>query len=140
MLFPLLCGGECMARRSGLTKKEKAFCELYALDNESATQAYLKAYDCEYNTAKAQGWKMLKKPHINEYITALQKEAYNAACITAERVGLKLAEIAFAAKGDEDYNTTAQLKALDLLQKQMGLQHQKIEADVNTDINIIIED
>ena len=138
--YPFCMGGEYMARRSGLTKKEKAFCELYALDNESATQAYLKAYECEYNTAKAAGHKMLKKPHINEYITTLQKEAFNAACITAERVGLKLAEIAFAAKDDEAYTPTAQLKALDLLQKQLGLQHQKIEADVNTDINITIED
>lgn len=129
-----------MARKSGLTKKERAFCEYYALDNESATQAYLKAYDCEYNTAKGQGYKMLKKPQISEYIDTLQKEAFAAACITAEKVGLKLAEIAFAAKGDEDYTTAAQLKALDLLQKQLGLQKQQIEADVKTDINIIIEE
>lgn len=129
-----------MARRKGLTKKEKAFCEYYALENISATQAYLKAYESNYDCAKANGYKMLRKPHISEYIDALQKEAWEAARITAEKVGLKLAEIAFAAKGDEDYNATSQLKALDLLQKQMGLQHQKIEAEVNTDINITIEE
>lgn len=130
-----------MARRKdGLTRKEKAFCEYYALENVSATQAYYKAYDCEPNTAKAEGYKMLRKPHIKEYIDALQKEVWEAACITAEKIGLKLAEIAFAAKGDEDYTAASQLKALDLLQKQMGLQHQKIEAEVNTDINITIEE
>lgn len=129
-----------MPRKAGLTRKEKAFSELYALENYSATQAYLNAYDCEYNTAKSQGWKLLKKPLVKEYIEELQKEAFAAACITAEKVGLKLAEIAFAAKDDEVYTATAQLKALDLLQKQMGLQHQKIEADVNTDINITIEE
>lgn len=129
-----------MPRKAGLTRKEKAFCELYALENYSATQAYLNAYQCEHSTASAAGWKMLKKPHIKEYIDTLQKEAWAAACITAEKVGLKLAEIAFAAKDDEAYTPTTQLKALDLLQKQMGLQHQKIEADVNTDINITIEE
>ena len=76
----------------------------------------------------------------NEYIKQLQQIEFEAACITAERIGLKLAEIAFAAKGDEDYNPNAQLKALDLLQKQMGLQKQHIEADVKTDINITIEE
>lgn len=130
-----------MARRKdGLTRKEKAFCEYYALENASAAQAYLKAYDCVYDTAKSEGYRMLRKPHIKEYIDALQKQQWEAACITAEKVGMKLAEIAFAAKGDEDYNATSQLKALDLLQKQMGLQHQKIEAEVNTDINITIEE
>ena len=77
---------------------------------------------------------MLRKDGIKDYIKELQKAEFEGACITAERVGLKLAEIAFAAKDDEHYNPTAQLKALDLLQKQMGLQHQKIEADVSTDL------
>lgn len=127
-----------MPRKNGLTKKEKAFCEAYVFDGESATGAYLKAYDCEYSTANAQGCKMLRKPHIKEYIETIQKEAFAAACITAEKVALKLADIAFAAKGDEDYNTAAQLKALDLLQKQLGLQKQHIDADLHTDINITI--
>ena len=129
-----------MGRKNGLTKKEKAFCEAYVLESLSATKAYQKAYDCEYTTASAAGYKMLKKEHIREYIEALQKEAFAAACISAEKVALKLSEIAFAAKDDEHYGAANQLKALDLLQKQLGLQHQKIEADVNTEINITIEE
>lgn len=129
-----------MPRKAGLTRKEKAFCEYYALENYSATQAYLNAYDCEYNTAKTAGWKMLKKPHIKEYIDTLQKEAFAAACITAEKVGLKLAEIAFAAKDDDFYTPNQQLKALDLLGKQLGIQQTNINADVKTDINITIEE
>lgn len=123
-----------------LTKKEKAFCEYYVLESESATGAYQKAYDCAYNTANAQGCKMLRKPRIREYIDALQQEAFEMACISAEKVALKLSEIAFAPKGDEDYNASAQLKALDLLQKQMGLQKQNIEQEIHTDINIIVEE
>ena len=129
-----------MPRKNGLTKKEKAFCEAYVFDAESATGAYLKAYECERTTANSQGWKLLKKPHIKEYIETLQKEAFDAACLSAEKVALKLSEIAFAQKTDEHYNATAQLKALDLLQKQLGLQTQKLEADVSTNININIEE
>lgn len=127
-----------MARQKGLTKKEKAFCEYYALENLSAIKSYEMAYDCVYNTAKSEGYRMLRKPHIKEYIDALQKEVWDAACITAEKVGMKLAEIAFAEKDDVDYTPNQQLKALDLLGKQLGIQHQKIEADVNTEIEITI--
>ena len=129
-----------MPRKNGLTKKEKAFCEAYVFDSESATGAYMKAYDCSYKTANTQGWKVLRKPHIQEYINTLQQEAFAAACITAEKVALKLSEIAFAPKGDKEYNTTAQLKALELLSKNMGLQKQHIEQDIHTDIVISIEE
>ena len=129
-----------MPKRSGeLTLKEKCFCEEFVRTG-NATQAYLTTYGGTYNTANAQGWRTLQRPRVHEYVAALQKQAWEAACISAERVGLKLAEIAFAAKDDEQYTPTAQLRALDLLQKQMGLQHQKIEADVSTDINIVIDE
>lgn len=140
ILLPFLYGGEYMARQRTLNKRQKAFCEKYVFENMSAAAAYQTVYECEYTTAKAEACRMMKKPLVREYIEALQKEAWESACITAERVGMKLAEIAFAAKGDEYYTANTQLKALDLLQKQMGLQHQKIEADVSTDINITIEE
>ena len=82
---------------------------------------------------------MLRKPHIKEYIDTLQKQAFEAACISAEKVALKLADIAFADKNDKIYTVSAQLKALDLLQKQMNLQHTNLTADVKSEININIE-
>lgn len=121
-----------------MTKKEKMFCEEYVANGGNASRAYFAAYDTTIENARKLYCKVMKKPEVKEYIAALQKEAFEAACITAERVALKLADIAFAAKDDENYNATAQLKALDLLQKQLGLQHQHIEADVNTDITITI--
>lgn len=122
-----------------LTRKEKTFCEEY-VKTGSATAAYQTAYNCAYTTANAQGYRMLRKDGIKDYIKELQKAEFEGACITAERVGLKLAEIAFAAKDDEQYTPTAQLKALDLLSKQLGLQQTHIIADVNTDINITIDE
>ena len=122
-----------------LTLKEKAFCEEFVANGGNASQAYSVAYKCCIEDARKRYCKTYRKPEVKEYIKALQKEAFDNACITAERVALKLADIAFAAKGDEDYNATAQLKALDLLQRQLGIQHNKIEADIKTDINITIE-
>lgn len=121
-----------------LTKKEQAFCEEYIANGYNASRAYEKAYGCSIEDARKRYCKTFRKPEIKEYIAALQKEAFSQACVNAERVALKLTEIAFADKTDEYYTPTAQLKALDLLQKQLGLQTQRVEADINTDINITI--
>ena len=123
-----------------LTKKEKAFCEEYVANGCNASRAYQFVYQCCIEDARKRYCKTFRKPEIKAYIAELQKEAFEQACINAERVALKLAEIAFAEKGDEYYNATAQLKALDLIQKQFGLQKQHIEAEVNADINITIEE
>ena len=123
-----------------LTNKEKAFCEEYVLNGGNASRAYEKAYGCCIEDARKRYCKTFRKPEIKEYIREMQKVAFENACITAERVALRLSDIAFATKGDEIYNTSSQLKALDLLQKQLGLQHQKLEADLSTNINITIED
>lgn len=129
-----------MSRVRKLTEKEVAFCECYVFEGLSATKAYQKVYGCAYNSASANSVKVMKKDAVREYIESLQKEAFKASCLTAEKVALKLSEIAFAPKGDEDYNATAQLKALDLLQKQMGLQKQHIEQEIKTNINITVEE
>lgn len=124
-----------------LTLKEKEFCEEYVRNGGNASRAYFHAYDtASIESARKAYCKVFRKPEVKEYIAELQKEAFAAACISAERVALKLGEIAFAERGDDYYTATSQLKALDLLQKQLGLQQQKIEADVNTEININIED
>lgn len=125
--------------KNELTRKERNFCEEYVRNGGNASQAYYFAYDTTIENARKEYCKVYRKPRVKEYIRQLQQVEFEAACITAERIGLKLAEIAFAAKGDEIYNTSAQLKALDLLQKQLSLQHQTIDANVSTDIVINIE-
>ena len=132
-----------MARKQDttqLTKKEIVFCEEYVNNGGNASRAYAYAYGCSIEDARKRYCKTYKKEMVKEYIRQLQKEAFEAACISAERVALRLSDIAFADKDDEFYTVSAQLKALDLLQKQLGLQKQQIQAEVNTDINILIED
>ena len=128
-----------MPRKQGLTKKEKAFCEAYVLEGLSASGAYKKAYECADSTASNAGWKVLYREGVKEYIEKLQKEAFERACISAEKVALKLGEIAFSEKDDEVYKTQEKLKALDLLQKQLGVQHQKNDINFENEIVINIE-
>lgn len=123
-----------------LTAKQKAFCEEYVANGYNGMLAYMKAYESSETTARGNAYKVAKNPRVQEYIKELQKDAYEQACINAERVALKLAEIAFAEKDDEYYVPSSQLKALDLLQKQLGLQTSKVEADVKNNINITIEE
>ena len=130
-----------MARSDGtLTLKEKTFCEEYVANGGNASRAYFAAYDTTIENARKEYCKVFRKPEVKAYIRALQKEAFSAACISAERVALRLSDIAFADKDDEYYTVNAQLKALELIQKQLGLITNKIEADVKTNINITIEE
>ena len=90
---------------------------------------------CE-NSLRSNPYQLLQNPKVKVYIRELQTERFEALNISADRIAVKLAEIAFADKKDEDYNATAQLKALYLLQKQLGLQNQKVE--MNGELKFIL--
>lgn len=122
-----------------LTAKQKAFAEEYVANGYKPMDAYRVIFpDATDATVKSNTYVMLKRPEVKEYIQQIQKERFEALNISAERIAEKLAEIAFSAKNDEDYTATSQLKALDLLQKQMGLQNQKVELNGKQDIVINI--
>lgn len=123
-----------------LTDKERCFIDTYLTNGFRKNDAYLAVWNCSESTAHNQSYKTFNRPEVQEYLIQRRNEIYNATAIDAQVIVSKLAEIAFAAKGDKDYNAQAQLKALDLLQKQLGLQTQKVEAEVSTDINITIEE
>lgn len=118
-----------------LSARQLFFIEEYLANGYNVADAYRKAYNVE--RANNAG-KTFNLPAVQEEIARRLKEKHKTLNITADRVMEELATIAFAAKGDKDYNANAKLKALDLLQKQLGLQTQKIQADVNTDIVINI--
>lgn len=120
-----------------LTAKQKLFCEEYVANGYVQVAAYRKAYpDANENTAHGGASTLMKNEKVREYIKELQKDRFEALNIGAERIAEKLAEIAFAPKNDEDYTVSSQLKALELLQKQMGLQNQKME--INGEQKIVI--
>lgn len=126
----------------GLTRQQTRFVEEYVSNGYHAIQAYLVAYNTTYEVANSNAYRIARMPEAQKYMQYLQKDRIAAQGITAERVLEELATMAFAEKGDEHYNATAKLKALDLLQKQMGLQKQQIKAEVeqNQEIRVTIED
>lgn len=108
-----------------LTKQNKEFCEYY-VECYKPTDAYCKAYPtATRESARRLSSKLLQKEEVLEYISELQKAQFKAACITAERIGKQLGEIAF--NDDGKTSRKDQLKALELLSKQIGLYTQKVE-------------
>ena len=123
----------------GLTAKERAFCESY-VKTYNAGQAYMEVYDCKKNTALSDGYKMLKRPAIINYIKELQQalvERYaDASAIILEEL---MNDIVY--KDENGCHSPTWLKSVDLAQKQLGLQ--KLKADIqaqNTVINVHIEE
>ena len=129
-----------MARsKLGLTAKERAFCDEY-VKTYNAGQAYMAVYDCKKNTALSDGYKMLKRPAIIEYIKELQQELNNryvdAAAIILNEL---MQDIIY--KDEAGNHSPTWLRSADLAQKQLGLQ--KLKADIqaeNTIINVRIEE
>lgn len=80
----------------------------------------------------------MRNPEVKAYIAELEKEIFAEKHITAERIAMELAEMAFAEKNDEIYTPATKLKAIDLLQKQLSLQNQKIDLVANNTITIEI--
>lgn len=113
------------------------FCLEYVSNGYNAKKAYYDVYHTENPISLDSGVnKMMRKPEVKARIDELIKEKYATLHINGERVAEKLAEIAFAEKDDEIYGTNAKLKALDMLQKQLGLQKQQIKQEVDNKMTI----
>lgn len=123
-----------------LTFKQKLFCEEYvAAGYKDQIKCYMRAFpDASPETANAKSWALLKREDILGYIRSLQKERFDALNVSAERIALKLSQMAFADKDDEVYTPAVQQKALELLQKQLGLQTQRVDAKVEVN-NITVD-
>ena len=67
-----------------LTEKQRLFC-LYYIEDFNATKAYKRAYDCNYDTARAEGCKNLAKPSIKKEIDRLSGE-----CLEEQEIQSKL--------------------------------------------------
>lgn len=125
-----------MAKKAGtLTVIQRRFLQEYIKDYNGA-RAYMRACpDVDYDSAKATAYVILKKPEAHAYLDQLEKEKFKELRINAEHIATELAKIAFM---DDEASKKDKMKAIELLQKQLGLQSQKIQADVSTNINIEI--
>lgn len=119
-----------------LPEVDRIFIQTFVANGFNVREAYALTHP-NVADSSANAWKYKKRlqKHIDDYL----KSRYDELNICADHVLLQLADIAFSAKEDEIYNTAAKLKALDLMQKQMGLQSKttNLNAEVTGAVTII---
>lgn len=88
------------------------------------------------HTLQTAASKFFHNPRVMKYKEERLQEIYDEANINAQSIAIRLSNIAF---DDDKDNTSLALKAIDLLQKQLGLQNKNvnIEADVNAAVQIV---
>lgn len=139
-----------------LTAKQQRFCDEYLIDL-NATQAAIRA-GYSKKTAKDIGCENLAKPNIKEYIDARMAEKNKELIADQDEVLRYLTsvlrgesqstEIVVEGVGDgcseartiqKEPSEKDRLKAAELLGKRYGLYTEKIEADVDMELNINID-
>lgn len=82
-----------------LTPEQRLFC-IYYSRTFNATQSYLKAYGCSYNTAMVEGCNLLRNPKVKEEIQRLQEIKRQQIVASTEDIVELHMRIAFADIGD----------------------------------------
>lgn len=123
-----------------MTEKQKRFCELY-VQTYNAKKAYFEAYHCpeDTSTSRTNPYILLKRQDIKDYIKELQREQVERFGDLAEVIARELAQDIVERDEDGKHNAGWQ-KSVDLLQKQLGLQTNKVDAKVASEdikINIV---
>jgi phage terminase small subunit len=118
-----------------LTVKQQKFIEGYLIHG-NATKAYYEAgYKAKSdNIAGVEAHKLLKNPKIKNTIDENMKQRSENCGITAEFVLNGIKDIALKGKKDTD-----KLKAYELLGKHLKLFTDKVEANIETDVTIVID-
>ena len=78
-----------------LTDKQRLFC-LYYVRCFNATKAYQKAYGCDYFSAKAHGYELLRKVAVRDEIQQLKQNRLNREMLDESDIFQKYMDIAFA--------------------------------------------
>src|SRR5690606_33406141 len=78
-----------------LTDKQRLFC-MYYTKYFNATKAYQKVYECDYFSAKSNGYRLMTNDYIREEITRLKQELANGIMLDSAAVLQKYIDIAFA--------------------------------------------
>lgn len=123
-----------------LTPKMKQFCEAFVENGCHQQEAYRTVFG-DVPNVRSKASQLARNPRCQEYIGFLLDEAWKAAAVTPSRMLKAIAEVAFAPI-DNDNGLTYGIKKeyFTLLQRQMGLDKQVIDAKVDTVIKVDIED
>lgn len=131
-----------------LNQKQKAFCDFY-IESLNATESYVKAYECSYNTARTNGARLLANANIKKYIDEVMSAKDESRIASQDEILQILTDIArgiteeevvqFSQLGEELRTTRKptikdRMKASELLGKRYRMWTDKIEADVNQQV------
>lgn len=86
---------ESVIQNPDLSDKQRLFC-LYYVRCFNATKAYQKAYECSYDVANAEGYKLLVNPCIKAEIQRLKQSRLNRELLDEHDIFQKYMDIAFA--------------------------------------------
>lgn len=116
-----------------MTDIQRAYCWEFVANGYNANAAYMTTHpDCVKGSARNGSYTYMKKPEVKALIAELIKDIFEEKMINADTIATELAIVAYQRRETLglDYSEGTKLKALELLQKQLGLQTQKIEAKV----------
>lgn len=138
-----------------LTPQQELFCQEYRVDY-NGTKAAIRAGYSE-KTAAAQSARLLRNVNILTRVRAIQKERFEKLAVTQELVLLNLIEVynrcmqakpvtewdydehKYVETGEYTFDSKGALRAMEMIGKHMAMFTNKVEADINTDMNINIE-
>ena len=133
---------------SKLNKKQKAFADYY-IESLNATESYVKAYECSYNTARTNGARLLANANIKRYIDEVMSAKDESRIASQDEILQILTDIArgvteeevvqFSQLGEELRTTRKptikdRMKASELFGKRYRMWTDKIEAAVNQQV------
>lgn len=111
-----------------MKEKYKLFALEYLANGYCALDAYRKIYpNAAQSTVNSHAYRILKMPEVAAFIEEERKLIFESKMVDATRWAEEVASIAFAQKGDITYTTADKLKALQMIQKYLGLDVQKVE-------------
>lgn len=119
--------------RPNTMKKFYAVVDRWLENNYDPIEAYQSVYPNASNRTASVEFAQIKKiPEIAEYIKRREKEAYDSANITLERLYREMASIAFSK--DPEYPQSAKTRMLEVLTKNL----KEDEGKTSTNINITL--
>lgn len=124
---------------SELTAKQELFIQ-GIVRGLSQRQAYKEAYNTDNmqeDTIDKEACLLFNSPKISERYNELIKELQDKSIMSAQERMIWLTDLI---KKEPKANMTDKLKAIDVLNKMSGEYTNKIEANVNTDIKVTLDD
>ena len=127
-----------------LNQKQKAFCDFY-IESLNATESYVKAYECSYNTARTNGARLLANANIKGYIDEVMSAKDESRIASQDEIletltlimrgQLEEEVVSFTQLGEEVRTTKTpsikdRMKSAELLGKRYRLFTDKVEANV----------